>query len=419
VSLAERVRKDFPILGRMIQGKRLVYLDNGATSQKPHQVIDALRTYYERSNANVHRSIHTLGEEATELLEAARDSVQFFIGASSREEVVFTRGTTEAINLVAQAWGRRLKPGDEVIVTELEHHSNLIPWQLLARDRGCTLKAIPVTDDGFLELERFAELLTPKTKLVAVAHVSNVVGTINPIKEISAQAHAVGAIVLVDGAQAVPHLWVSIPQLDCDFYAFSGHKMLAPTGIGVLWGRRELLDQMEPAWGGGEMIKEVWIDHAEWNDLPWKFEPGTPPIAGAVGLRAAIDYLNAVGRQAIRDHEIELTREALARLSELDDITLYGPKDAEARGGVVSFNLSGIHPHDVSQILDQDGIAVRAGHHCAQPLMRRFGIVGTVRASFYLYNTLEEIGALVRGLRTVQELLGSGSGARGPGSRRG
>ena len=419
MSLAERVRKDFPILGRMIQGKRLVYLDNGATSQKPHQVIDALRTYYERSNANVHRSIHTLGEEATELLEAARDSVQFFIGASSREEVVFTRGTTEAINLVAQAWGRRLKPGDEVIVTELEHHSNLIPWQLLARDRGCTLKAIPVTDDGFLELERFAELLTPKTKLVAVAHVSNVVGTINPIKEISAQAHAVGAIVLVDGAQAVPHLWVSIPQLDCDFYAFSGHKMLAPTGIGVLWGRRELLDQMEPAWGGGEMIKEVWIDHAEWNDLPWKFEPGTPPIAGAVGLRAAIDYLNAVGRQAIRDHEIELTREALARLSELDDITLYGPKDAEARGGVVSFNLSGIHPHDVSQILDQDGIAVRAGHHCAQPLMRRFGIVGTVRASFYLYNTLEEIGALVRGLRTVQELLGSGSGARGPGSRRG
>jgi cysteine desulfurase/selenocysteine lyase len=403
----------------MIQGKPLVYLDNAATSQKPHQVIEALHTYYERSNANVHRSIHTLGEEATELLEAARDSVQSFIGASTREEVIFTRGTTEAINLVAQAWGRRLKPGDEVIVTEMEHHSNLIPWQLLARDRGCTLKAIPVTDDGFLELERFAALLTPKTKLVAVAHVSNVVGTSNPIKEISDQAHTAGAIVLVDGAQAVPHLPVSISELNCDFYAFSGHKMLGPTGIGVLWGRRELLDQMEPAWGGGEMIKEVWIDHAQWNDLPWKFEPGTPPIAGVVGLKAAIDYLNAVGRQAIRDHEIELTREALARLSELDDITLYGPKDAEARGGVVSFNLSGIHPHDVSQILDQDGIAVRAGHHCAQPLMRRFGIVGTVRASFYLYNTVGEVTALIRGLRAVQELLDSGFGIRGSGTGEG
>ncbi|MBI2461451.1 MAG: cysteine desulfurase [Candidatus Rokubacteria bacterium] len=412
----ERVRADFPILGRTVQGKPLIYLDSAATAQKPRQVLDALRAFYERSNANVHRSIHTLGEEATELLEAARDRVQRFIGAAEREEIVFTRGTTDAINLVAQTWGRRaLGPGDEILLTEMEHHSNLVPWQLLAQETGATLRHIPVTDEGYLDLEVLDRLLTPRTRLVAVTHVSNVLGTINPVARLIARARRVGARVLVDGAQAVPHLPVDVRALGADFYVFSGHKMLGPTGIGVLYGRREVLEPLTPAWGGGEMIREVWLDRATWNDLPWRLEPGTPPIAGAVGLAAAIDYLEGVGLDAIRAHEVALTRLALERLGQVEELTCYGPRDAEAKGGVVAFNLAGVHPHDLAAALDLDGIAVRAGHHCAQPLMRRLGVVGTARASFYLYNTAAEVEALVVALLRAQDLLGlRPSGLSGP-----
>lgn len=409
MTLGERLRADFPILSRTIHGKPLIYLDSAATAQKPRQVLDALRAYYERSNANVHRSIHTLGEEATELLEAARDRVRAFIGAAEREEIVFTRGTTDAINLVAQSWGRRaLGPRDEILLTEMEHHSNLVPWQLLAKETGAALRFIPVTDEGFLALGALDRLLSPRTRLLAVTHVSNVLGTINPIAALVARAREVGARVLVDGAQAVPHLPVDVRGLGCDFYVFSGHKMLGPTGIGVLYGRREVLESMAPAWGGGEMIREVWLDHATWNDLPWRLEPGTPPIAGAVGLAAAIDYLEAVGLAAVREHEAALTRLALDRLRQVETLTLYGPRDAHAKGGVVAFNLAGVHPHDLAAALDLDGIAVRAGHHCAQPLMRRLGVVGTARVSFYLYNTADEVEALVAALSRAYDLLGLG-----------
>ncbi len=417
----ERLRADFPILSRTIHGKPLIYLDSAATAQKPRQVLDALRAYYERSNANVHRSIHTLGEEATELLEAARDRVRAFIGAAEREEIVFTRGTTDAINLVAQSWGRRaLQPGDEILLTEMEHHSNLVPWQLLAKETGAALRFIPVTDEGFLDLGALDRLLSPRTRLLAVTHVSNVLGTINPIAALVARAREVGARVLVDGAQAVPHLPVGVRGLGCDFYVFSGHKMLGPTGIGVLYGRREVLEPMAPAWGGGEMIREVWLDHATWNDLPWRLEPGTPPIAGAVGLAAAIDYLETVGLAAVREHEAALTRLALERLRQVEALTLYGPLDAAAKGGVLAFNLAGVHPHDLAAALDLDGIAVRAGHHCAQPLMRRLGMVGTARASFYLYNTADEVEALVAALSRAYDLLGLGpSGLSSAASPRG
>ena len=405
VTLGERCRADFPILSRTVHGYPVAYLDSAASSQKPRQVIEAIQRYYERSHANVHRSIHTLGEEATELYENARDAVRAFIGARSREEIVFTRGTTEAINLVAQVVGRTLVPGDEVLVTEMEHHSNLIPWQLACRDRGAVLRAVPVRDGCHLDLDAFRRLLGGRTRIVAVTHVSNVLGTINPVAEMARAAHAAGALVLVDGAQAAPHLALDLAGLGADFYAFSGHKMLGPTGIGVLYGRQEVLDRLEPAWGGGEMIKEVWIDRAQWNDLPWRFEPGTPPIAEAVGLAAAVEYLDTLGMPRVTAHEQELTRLAQEALAALPGVTLYGPPPGERRGAVVAFNVEGIHPHDGAAILDEAGIAVRAGHHCAQPLMKRLGIVGTLRASFCVHSIQAEVERLARAVSTLQAQL--------------
>ena len=409
MNLSDQVRPDFPILSRTIGGRRLVYLDSAATAQKPRPVLDALRLFYERSNANVHRSIHTLGEEATELYEAARDRVRAFIGAREREEIVFTRGTTEAINLVVHTWARRaLVEGDEILLSEMEHHSNLVPWILLARERKLRLRHVPVTDEGTLDLEAFDRLLTRRTRLVALTHVSNVLGTINPVAEIVDRAQAAGARVLLDGAQAAPHLPVDVAALGADFYAFSGHKLGGPTGIGALYGRREVLEPLEPFFGGSEIIREVWLDRATWNDLPWRFEPGTPPIAGAIGLGAAIDYMDGLGREAVRRHDSALVAEALTRLGEVEDLEVYGPRDPEMRAGVISFNFPGVHPHDLSAALDVEGVAVRAGHHCAQPLMRRLGVAGTARASFFVHTGADDIAALVAALQRAREVLGAG-----------
>ncbi|MBI2218594.1 MAG: cysteine desulfurase [Candidatus Rokubacteria bacterium] len=397
-------RRDFPILDRIVNGRPLVYLDSAASSQKPRSVIDAMSRYYEQSHANVHRSIHTLGEEATELYELARDRVQRFIGAGRREEIIFTRGTTDGVSLVAETLGRTLTTGDEIVVTEMEHHSNLIPWQLAARLCGAVIRAIPVLDDGRLDLDAFDRLLGERTRVVAFTHVSNVLGTINPVPEICQRARAAGATTVVDGAQAAPHVPLDVSALGCDFYAFSAHKMLGPTGIGVLWGRHETLDRLEPGRGGSEMIKEVWIDRAEWNDLPWRFEPGTPPIAEATGLTAAIEYLEKVGMERVNEHERALAQQALDELTEIPDVTVWGPPRGIDRGAVVSFSVRGLHPHDVAALLDAEGIAVRAGHHCAQPLMRRCGIVGTVRASFSVYTSPDDVSAFahaVAGLRTA------------------
>lgn len=397
---SEAIRKDFPILGRTMQGKPLIYLDSAATSQKPHQVIDRVKTYYERSNANVHRSVHALGEEATALYENARDTVCRFIHAPCREGIVFTRGTTEAINLLAYSWGRaNVREGDEILLTEMEHHSNLIPWQLLAQEKGARLVFLEIGEDGRLRIDRLGSLLTEKTRLVAVTQASNMLGTIMPIHEIVEAAHAVGAKVLVDAAQAVPHISLDVEELGCDFLAFSGHKMLGPTGIGVLYGKPELLEKMPPFLSGGEMIREVWLDRATWNALPWKFEAGTPNIAAAIGLGAAIEYLEDLGMEAILAHGRTLVRDALLGLSQLEGVTVYGPHDADERVPLVAFNCRGIHPHDLAAALDEDGIAVRAGHHCAQPLMRRLGVAGTVRASFYLYNTSSEVRTFLQGVQ--------------------
>jgi cysteine desulfurase / selenocysteine lyase len=393
-TLGELTRPDFPILTRVVNGYPLVFLDSAASSQKPTAVIEAMVRYYERSHANVHRSIHTLGEEATEQYEAARDAVRAFIGAHSREEIVFTRGTTEGVNLVAQAIGRTISPGDEIVVSEMEHHSNLIPWQMLCRDRGAVLRAVPVVEGAYLDMETFDRLLSPRTRVVAIGHVSNVLGTINPVEEIARQAHAVGAVVVLDGAQAAPHLALDVPGTGADFYVFSGHKMLGPTGIGVLYGRRDVLGGLEPAWGGGEMIKEVWIDHAQWNDLPWRFEPGTPPIAEAVGLHAAVEYLSKLGMERVHAHEQDLTAQCIDSLARIPGVTIYGPTNPELKGAVVAFNIEGLHPHDGAALLDQYGIAVRAGHHCAQPLMKRLGVSGTLRASFSVYNTAADVERL-------------------------
>lgn len=402
MSMGEKCRADFPILRRIVHGHPLVFLDSAASSQKPVAVIEAIQRYYETNHANVHRSIHTLGEEATERYEAARDAVRAFIGAASRDEIIFTRGTTEGINLVAQAVGRTLGPGDEIIVTEMEHHSNLIPWQMACRDHGVVLRAIPVIGEGHLDLDAFGRLLSERAKVVALAHVSNVLGTINPVAQVVEQAHRVGALVLVDAAQSVPHLPVDVAAIGADFFAFSGHKMLGPTGIGVLYGRRAVLERLEPAWGGGEMIKEVWIDHAQWNDLPWRFEPGTPPIAEAIGLHAAVEYLGKLGMSPVAAHEQALTAAALEALAPIPGVTLYGPRNPEMKGAVVAFNVEGLHPHDGAALLDQHGIAVRAGHHCAQPLMKRLGIVGTLRASFSVYNTAEDVQRLAEAVAALR-----------------
>ena len=401
--VGEGSRADFPILSRVVNGAPLIYLDSAASSQKPRQVIEAVTSYYERSHANVHRSIHTLGEEATELYEGARDAVRAFVGARGREEIIFTRGTTEAINLVAQCVGRTLRPGDEIIVTEMEHHSNLIPWQMACRDRGAVLKAVPVIGEGFLDMEAFARLLSPCTRVVAVAHVSNVLGTINPVVEIVRRSHEAGALVLLDGAQGAPHLPLDLAAMGADFYVFSGHKMLGPTGIGVLYGRREILETLEPTWGGGEMIKEVWIDHAQWNDLPWRFEPGTPPIAEAVGLDAAIEYLEKLGMERVREHTHDLAVQAAAQLAAIPGVRVFGPR--QERGAVVAFSVDGLHPHDVAAALDADGIAVRAGHHCAQPLMRWCGVVGTSRASFSVFNSPEDVALLAHAVADLHRAL--------------
>lgn len=407
---AREIRKDFPALHQEVNGHRLVYLDNGATSQRPRVVIDEIKRFYEEDNSNVHRSVHSLGQRATVLYEGAREKVAELIGAPSAREIIFTKSATEGLNLIAYAWGRHhLTEGDEVLVTEMEHHSNLVSWQLACRDTGATLKAIPVNDEANLDLSELSSLISNRTKIVAVSHVSNVLGTINPVAEIAAKAHEAGAVVVCDGAQAVPHMPVDVTALDCDFYVGTGHKMCGPTGIGFVWGRSEILEAMEPFHGGGEMILDVWLDHSTWNEIPYKFEAGTPPIASAVGLGAAIDYLNGIGMKAIRDHEIEMTRYALKTLNSVPGMKIYGPSDPERKGGLVSFTLEGIHAHDVGTILDGDGVAVRAGHQCAKPLMRRLGVPATTRASFYIYNTPEDIDRLAEGLESCQKLMGMAS----------
>jgi cysteine desulfurase/selenocysteine lyase len=403
---AHVIRKDFPILSREVHGKPLVYLDNAATSQKPRQVLEALDSYYRRYNANVHRGIHTLAEEATAAYEGAREKVARFINAPRREEVVFTRGTTEAINLVRYSWGRaNVREGDEILITIMEHHSNFVPWILLSQETGAKLRHLDIGEDGLLRMDRLDDFLNERTRLVAVVHASNVLGTINPIRQIVERAHAVGAKVLVDAAQSAPHVPVDVQEVGCDFLAFSGHKMLGPTGVGVLWGRAELLEAMPPFMGGGEMIREVHLDRATWNDIPWKFEAGTPNIAQVIGLGAAVDYLESIGMESVRAHEIELTSYALRALHQIG-AHVYGPKDAKLKGGVAAFTYCLIHPHDLAQVLDSEGVAIRAGHHCAQPLMRRLGVPSTARASFYLYNTQEDVDALVAALEKARHFFG-------------
>lgn len=404
MSKAEKLREDFPILKTTVRGKPLIYLDNAATSQRPSQVLAAYCFFCQSHNANVHRGIHSLGEQATDRYEAARRKVATFIGAPSEKTVVFTRGTTESINLVAYGYARKfLKPGDAVMLTPMEHHANLVPWQIVATTMGANLRFWPMTPDGTLDMSAASDLLQPPVKIVALTHVSNVLGTINPVQEITRRAHAIGAKVLVDGAQAVPHMRVNVADIGCDFYAFSGHKMCGPTGIGALWGREELLEEMDPFMTGGEMIREVWLDHATWNELPYKFEPGTPPIAEAVSMGAAVDYLNHIGMDWIQEHDRQLVNYAMNQLLAEDGVKIFGPQDG--RGALVSFNVEGVHPHDLATLLDRDGIAVRAGHHCAQPLMRWLGVPATVRASFYIYNLPEEIDQLLEGIRRAKEVF--------------
>ena len=401
----QAIRKDFPILQRKIGKNPLVYLDNAATSQKPTAVLQAMDDYYCQHNANVHRGVHTLSEEATTRYEHARTQVARFIHAPSDKQIIFTRGTTEGINLVAHTWGRaNLKPGDEVLITEMEHHSNIVPWQILQQQLGFTLRYIPVTPEGSLDLRQLDELLTPRTKLLSFVHASNVLGTINPVVELVAAARAVGAKVLIDGAQSVPHMPVDVQALDADFFVFSSHKLCGPTGIGVLYGKRDLLEAMPPFMGGGDMIREVKMAGSLWNTLPYKFEAGTPAIAEAIGLGAAVEYLTAVGMDWVQEHEQAIMRYAYARLSEIEGLRILGP-GPDARGGLIAFTLNNVHPHDLSAILDSKGIAIRAGHHCAQPIHDRFGIVASARASFYLYNTPAEIDQLAAGLETAGEIF--------------
>ncbi|MBI3320566.1 MAG: cysteine desulfurase [Candidatus Omnitrophica bacterium] len=403
----KRIREDFPILHRTVHDKPLVYLDNAATTQKPRQVIDALVNYYSRYNANIHRGIHALSEEATAAYEDVRAKTARFLHAPSPRSIVFTRNATEALNLVANSWGRsHLRPGDEILLTEMEHHSNLVPWQLIAKATGAELSFIGVTDGGYLQLDEYERKLTPKTKVIALTHMSNVLGTINPIEQVIAQAHAHGAAVVIDAAQSVPHLPVDVQELGCDFLAFSAHKMLGPTGVGVLYAKEAWLESMEPFLGGGEMISDVLLTHSTWNEIPWKFEAGTPNIADVIAFGKALEYLERIGLEQIQAHEHALVAHAIRRLSEFEDVVIYGPRDVKDRGGVVAFNLNGLHPHDVGTVLDQEGIAIRAGHHCAKPLMRRLGVAATARASFYVYNTLEEVDRLVEAIHTVKAFFG-------------
>ena len=404
----ESIRNDFPILKRKVhKDKPLIYLDNAATTQKPIQVIDAISNYYLNYNSNIHRAVHELAEEATAAFEATRDKVAKFINVKNREEIVFVRGTTEAINLVAYSWGRQNVHKDDIIVTtEYEHHSNIVPWQLLAKEKGAKLEYIGVDDNGELILDQLSGYLdTGRVKLVTFSQMSNVLGTITDSTEIIKKCHEKGVRVLVDAAQSVPHLEIDLQKLDCDFFAFSAHKMLGPTGVGVLWAKKELLESMTPFNGGGDMIREVHKYETTWNDLPYKFEAGTPNIAGVIGFSAAIDYLERIGMDKVREHEIELTTYALDKLSQIKGIKLYGPNEIAKRGGVISFNLGDIHPHDLATIIDEDGVAIRSGHHCAQVLMERLDVAATSRASFYIYNTREEVDVFIKSLNRARELF--------------
>ncbi len=403
---ADDIRGDFPILSRLVHGKPLVYLDSTASSQKPVAVIEAMSQYYETTHANVHRGVYEISEEATAKMERARVKVARFINARQSKQVIFTRNTTESINLVAYSWGyANIKAGDLIVLTGMEHHSNLVPWQMLAQRAGARLEFVPVTDDGLLQLDVYEQLLQQQPRLVAFTHMSNVLGTVNPAQEMIAQAHAAGALVLLDAAQSVPHMPVDVQALDVDFLCFSAHKMLGPTGIGVLYGKRDLLEAMPPFMGGGDMIRTVGLRESTWNDLPWKFEAGTPAIAEAIGLGAAVDYLNAIGMENARQHEQNITAYAMEQVQQVPGLIIYGP-GAARRGGVISFTLGDIHPHDLASILDQEvGVAIRAGHHCAQPLMERFGLAATARASFYVYTITDDVDMLVKGLHKALEIF--------------
>jgi len=399
-----RIREDFPILGQTVHGKPLVYLDNAATTQKPRTVLDALMAYYREDNANVHRGVHLLSERATQAFEDARTTVQRFINAASAHEIVFTRNATEGINLVAQTFGRtRLGPGDEVLISAMEHHSNIVPWQMVCEEKGASLRVIPITDEGALKLEEYERLLGSHTKLVSIVHLSNVLGTINPVQQMIATAHRRGVSVLIDGSQAAHHMTVDVQALDADFYVFTGHKLYGPTGIGVLYGKERLLEEMPPYQGGGDMIKSVTFEKTTYNALPYKFEAGTPNIAGAIGLAAAVDYVTGIGLDRISAHERELLAHGTAALSGVPGLTLVGT--AAEKSSVLSFVMDGVHPHDIGTVVDQEGVAIRTGHHCAQPLMQRLGIPATARASLALYNTREEIDALVAALHKVRQLF--------------
>jgi cysteine desulfurase/selenocysteine lyase len=403
----ERIRKDFPILERRVHGKPLVYLDSSATSQKPRQVIQAITDFYEQHNANIHRGVYELAEESTAMYEEARAKLARFVGAAEPACIVFNRGTTESINAIAHGWGRKvLREGDQILLSQIEHHSNLVPWQFAARDTGAELRFLPLGEDGTLDLSGLGELLTPRTKIVSVTGMSNVLGTMPPIRRLADAAHAVGAVLVVDGAQLVPHSPADVEALGIDFLTISGHKMLGPTASGGFYGRHELLEEMNPFMGGGEMIREVHFDRATWNEVPWKFEAGTMNISQEIALGAAVDYLCDLGMDAVREHEKAITAYAIERLTEAG-ATVYGPRDVEQRGGAVSFSYQGIHPHDLATVLDQEGVAVRAGHHCAQPLMRLLGVPATTRASFYVYNTLDEVDTLVSALGKAEDVFGA------------
>ena len=404
----ENIRKDFPVLARKVRDEKdLVYLDNAATTQKPIHVIDAISDYYKNHNSNIHRAVHALAEESTEAFEAVRDKIAKFLNIKDRQEIIFVRGTTEAINLVSYSWGREnIKKGDIVVTTEYEHHSNIVPWQLVAQEVGAEIKYIDIDENGELILEQLDDhLATGKVKLVAVSHVSNVLGTITDVNRIITKCKDAGEKILIDGAQAVPHMKVDIDSLDCDFYAFSGHKMLGPTGVGILWAKKEHFEKMQPFHGGGDMIREVHKYETTWNDLPYKFEAGTPNIADVIGFAAAIDYLSNIGMDNVRDHEIELTAYALEKMKNVKGLTIYGPKDPQKASGVISFNFNDVHPHDVATIIDKNGVAIRSGHHCAQVLMEKLNVAATNRASFYIYTTKEEVDVLINSLEDVARVF--------------